>query len=111
MHAPICITLIVAERYIAKTSISQPEHPQRDAVSVANLDVIDGKKTVGFVGYLVECFSFSAYFEQVLVVNEKITPLGVSGLSLYEDLAVEKSFTLVARVNMRTKNMHQIGVA
>ena len=67
---------------------------------MTDLRVIDGKKTVGYIGDLLKCLIFPAYLKDIFVIIELITLFGVSGLVFHDELAIEKRFTLVALVDV-----------
>ena len=86
--------------------IHHPEHPQRDAVAVAELCFINGQETVGNVGDLVESLPAATHLEEEFVIDKEIALFGVFDLAQYTELAVEKGLSLVPFIYMRTKDMY-----
>ena len=91
--------------------IQHSEHPQRDAVAVAELRFIQSQETVGNVGDLIESLLAAAHLEEVFVIDKEIAMRGVFDLVQYTELAVKKRLPLVPFIHMRTKDMHEIGIA
>ena len=91
--------------------IQHPEHPQRDAVAVAELCFINGQETVGNVGDLVESLPAAAHLEEVFVIYKEVALFRIFDFIFHAELAVEKCFALVAFVHARAKGVHQVGIA
>ena len=78
---------------------------------MTNFGVIDGKETVRYVLNLLESLSATTSLKEIFVIDVEVAFLGIFDFVADSELAVEESFTLVAFVNTRTEDVHQVGIA
>ena len=56
--------------------IQKPEQPQRDLIADACFYVVNCKKGVVNVFYLLKAFVFASDFKSIFIIDKKISPVG-----------------------------------
>ena len=94
------------ELFSKKILIQESEQPKRDAVTVSDFGIINGKVAIREIGDLVKGLAPSSNFEQVFTVNQKVSALGIGHIMIHLQLAEKEGFPFIAFINNRAEYVH-----
>lgn len=91
--------------------IQESEQPKRYPAACSDLSVVDCEVAVRNIGNLVECLAFAAHLKKEPAIDEEVSLYGVTDVVQDAQLADEECLPLVSLVHLRTKDVHQAGIA